>query len=260
MTTTVVHVNDPAGFDLYIGRASHRASNPRAHEHSPWANPFPVQADLPLSLRRFDNFLNTSQAPDAIWMRDHLHLIRGKRLACWCAKPGQTLTVADPYTCHGQILAFKADNAPPAPVLNDGGGSCIALRLGEQGDLLVDMIEAPALPAEARARARALGFDGVDRRPRSNHLEVPDATFAAMLDEIVSLRRARGEDLLSDDEVALLDAISDVSRRFRHLIDPSKNSAAAADWTEVAATIHVLQARVMARAAARAYPGKFRAL
>ena len=38
LATTVVHVNEPGGYDVYIGRAVRR----RGFEASPFANPFPL--------------------------------------------------------------------------------------------------------------------------------------------------------------------------------------------------------------------------
>lgn len=109
MTTTVVHVNDPAGFDLYCGRAVRRAKNPAAHVASPWANPFLVGDDGPLAaIVAFDRRLR-SDHPEGTWMREHLHELRGLRLACWCAPVGTVLTADDPLVCHCQVLAAWAD-------------------------------------------------------------------------------------------------------------------------------------------------------
>lgn len=110
MTTTVVHVNNPDGFD--IGRRSIRAKNPAAHRPSQWHNPFAVTADgytRDEVLDLFDGIINDPYTPQGIWMREHVHELRGLRLGCWCARPGIILTAHDPRVCHGQILARWAD-------------------------------------------------------------------------------------------------------------------------------------------------------
>lgn len=66
--------------------------------------------------------------------------------------------------------------------------------------------------------------------------------------------------LMTDDEHALMDALGDVSNRFCILIRPGDHHIAAHDWAEVASRIHDLQARVLAVAAARAFPGMYRSL
>jgi hypothetical protein len=114
MTTTVVHINHPDGFDLYIGRATPRARNTAAWVESPWANPFPLsQGGRPAALDRFHRGLRKGDLTpaDFAWMREHLPDLADLRLACWCAQP-QTLvlTSAQPWVCHGQILAWYTEH------------------------------------------------------------------------------------------------------------------------------------------------------
>lgn len=109
--TTVVHVNHPDGFTLYCGRASRRAKNPAAHVESPWANPYSISVagSRDEAIAMFARNLADNHRTPWSWMRDHLHELRGLRLACWCAPPDRVLTSADPLMCHCQILAAWAD-------------------------------------------------------------------------------------------------------------------------------------------------------
>jgi hypothetical protein len=73
--------------------------------------------------------------------------------------------------------------------------------------------------------------------------------------------------LLTADEHELLELLGQVANRFRIVIlessteqTPTLPTVADFDWNEVAVTIHDLQARVMAQAAARAYPDLYRRL
>ena len=40
--------------------------------------------------------------PEATWIREHVHELKGKTLACWCPQPGP---------CHALVLAQLADAA-----------------------------------------------------------------------------------------------------------------------------------------------------
>lgn len=104
MPTTVVHVNDPGGYDVYIGRAVPR----RGLQASPFANPFRIgrDGDREAVLRRYVNWLLYSEDRYARWAFQHARELRGKRLACWCA----------PERCHGDILAALADGAKASDV------------------------------------------------------------------------------------------------------------------------------------------------
>lgn len=122
--TLVVHVNDPDGFDVYIGRAARRAKEPRAWVSSPWANPFRVGSRFPGgdvhgpvmtredSVECFEHYLDEGLPPFDGVTAEELAELAGKRLGCWCAQPGQPLTADDlPWVCHGQPLARAADAA-----------------------------------------------------------------------------------------------------------------------------------------------------
>lgn len=109
--TIVVHVNDPDGFDHYIGRAARFARDPRAHKASILANPYALRAPhpghggpmtLPEALELFEAHLPTIGGD---WRDEY----RGCRLACWCTAPGTFLTAERPWKCHGQIVAAACD-------------------------------------------------------------------------------------------------------------------------------------------------------
>jgi hypothetical protein len=111
----VVNVRTGEPFDEYIGRPMFRGRH--RLRGSPYANPFRLRnprddAERARVLAAFDAWVRTSDEPGAAWVREHVHELRGKTLACWCA-PAGGLTAADPLVCHGQILAAMAD--APAP-------------------------------------------------------------------------------------------------------------------------------------------------
>lgn len=91
--TAVVHINDPAGYDVYIGRYNFS----RKLKASVFQNPFRVGPDgtregcIALYEHRLRQFL---AGPDAAEWRGKLETLRGKRLGCWCA----------PQACHGDVL------------------------------------------------------------------------------------------------------------------------------------------------------------
>lgn len=97
MPTTVVHVNDPDGYDVYIGRAVPR----RGLKHSIFANPFPIQGSRSreTALAKYREWLRRQPG----LTRVARHTLKGKRLGCWCA----------PKPCHGDILAAVADGEEP---------------------------------------------------------------------------------------------------------------------------------------------------
>lgn len=92
VTTTVVHIDNPGGYDVYIGRANPR----RGLAKSKWANPFKIndERDRDWVIRAYH-----------VWLLNHpelyadLHELRGKRLGCFCA----------PKPCHGDVLADLAN-------------------------------------------------------------------------------------------------------------------------------------------------------
>ena len=104
--TTVVHVNNPDGYDVYIGRAVPR----RGLKASPWANPFRLGDYHPRHNRvmttnaelvdAYAYWVMSSQSDSrAKWIRVHAHELRGSRLGCWCkdkAHPDRP--------CHGDFL------------------------------------------------------------------------------------------------------------------------------------------------------------
>jgi hypothetical protein len=101
MRTTVCHVNNPKGYDVYIGRAVPRARL----KQSPWANPFRISSSYnrAMVIAQFRDWVIGSDDPRALWIREHVHELRGKRLGCWCY----------PEDCHGHVLAGFADNGLP---------------------------------------------------------------------------------------------------------------------------------------------------
>lgn len=82
--TTVVQVNEPGGYDVYIGRPSK------------WGNPFRMKKEHQRGdvVARYAAYIQTR--PDLLAALSEL---RGKRLACYCA----------PKPCHGDVLAALAD-------------------------------------------------------------------------------------------------------------------------------------------------------
>lgn len=88
MVTRVVHCKKEP-YDEYIGRPSR------------WKNPFPItdKDSREYVIALFETWVKHSKEPNAQWVRDHVHELKGKTLGCWC-KPRQ---------CHGDILARMAD-------------------------------------------------------------------------------------------------------------------------------------------------------
>jgi len=101
--TTVVHVHDPDGFDVYIGRAAPRAKDPRCRIASPFANLYTLRRyTLSQSLDEYEGMWRGWLMYGAPCIRQHyrmlLESLRGKRLGCWCKKKGREVP------CHGDIL------------------------------------------------------------------------------------------------------------------------------------------------------------
>jgi hypothetical protein len=93
--TTVVHVNDPGGFEIYIGRAVPRRGLPTSR----WANHFKIGQDGTRAevIAKYRARLRATPV-----LLSQLADLRGKRLGCWCK----------PLACHGDVLAELADALP----------------------------------------------------------------------------------------------------------------------------------------------------
>jgi hypothetical protein len=63
---------------------------------------------------------------------------------------------------------------------------------------------------------------------------------------------------LTDDELHALDLTADLANAVSRIIGGERTGAH--DWAEMAAHIHCIQHAIMAQAAARAYPDRFRLL
>lgn len=74
---------------VYIGRPS------------PWGNPFNISANRTRAqvITDFDAWVHRSNDPKAQYIRENVHKLKGKTLACWCA----------PQACHGDVLKQMAD-------------------------------------------------------------------------------------------------------------------------------------------------------
>ena len=67
-----------------------------------WGNPFAVgkgAADRAEAVARFEDWVQGDD-PRAAWIREHVHELAGRALACWCPQPGP---------CHALVLARMAD-------------------------------------------------------------------------------------------------------------------------------------------------------
>lgn len=110
VTTFTVHVNNPDGFHVYVGRAEHRAKNRAAHRGHMLANPFSVNAfGRENALARYEEWLYRLCTRKSAVVAE-IRGLRGLRLGCWCAPVGRTLDHHfDDIVCHGQILGAYAD-------------------------------------------------------------------------------------------------------------------------------------------------------
>ena len=102
MKTVAVNLRSEA-HDIYIGR-------PRAGDAWTFGNPFIVGRDgvqgecVALFQRWLAGEDMLAVSPDATdarrkWMLEHLHLLKGKKLGCFCK----------PRACHGDVLAALAN-------------------------------------------------------------------------------------------------------------------------------------------------------
>ncbi len=111
--TTVVHVRDISGYDVYIGRGK----CPLRGIEGKWGNPFSHKPSafniIPCATReeaiaRYQDYL--LDTPELL---DSLDELRGKRLGCFC-RPNDGF--GGRLMCHGQILAGLVDGIPPESV------------------------------------------------------------------------------------------------------------------------------------------------
>jgi hypothetical protein len=94
--TIVVNIAAGEECDVYIGRAMPRYGL----IGNPWGNPFRVKTyGREGAIAAYRRWVLTSDHPDAKWIREHVHELKGKRLGCFCK----------PAACHGDVLAELAD-------------------------------------------------------------------------------------------------------------------------------------------------------
>lgn len=117
VTATVVNVGRGRDFDVYIGRATRRARDPRCHADALFCNPFPtsktrtreeaidlfevlmrMRLGLPVGPTVLEGQAHAVMKGDVAmgpgFWREELRKLAGKRLGCWC----------HPKTCHGDVL------------------------------------------------------------------------------------------------------------------------------------------------------------
>lgn len=107
MLTTIVDIHVVnhirPDFDLYIGRASKYAKDPRLKKNSIWYNPFYANDYDPTRiqdcLRDYEIYIREKIAKDPV--KYDLRSLIGKRLGCWCIT---TTSFTEPLRCHGQVL------------------------------------------------------------------------------------------------------------------------------------------------------------
>lgn len=77
----------------------------RVDRRTGWGNPFVMRRGCPVGEERervcdaFERWVRTSEAPGALWIRQHVRELAGKDLACWCA----------PSRCHADTLLRLAN-------------------------------------------------------------------------------------------------------------------------------------------------------
>lgn len=97
MTTQVVNVRTKE-CDVRIGRGS-RWGNPFTHLPLDQTRATHQVVTVEESITNFREWVTSSQAPEANWIRRSAYKLRGKTLGCYC-KPGP---------CHGDVLAWLAE-------------------------------------------------------------------------------------------------------------------------------------------------------
>lgn len=82
-------------------RGGNSAYDIRIDRKGPYGNPFVigVDGDRDEVVAKFSTWVHTSPCARSLWVRQHVHELRGKRLGCWCY----------PLNCHGHVLAALAD-------------------------------------------------------------------------------------------------------------------------------------------------------
>lgn len=83
---------------------------------TPWGNPFTHKKGNTLakwvvksrkeSIECFRTWVLTSDDPEANWIREHMHELRGKVLGCYCKSEH------NPKDCHGEVYAEMVDPSP----------------------------------------------------------------------------------------------------------------------------------------------------
>lgn len=99
MSTTVVNLRSGEPYDVRIDRSTR------------WGNPYRIEEMRREGLRgetarlaviaSYELWVKNAEDPAAVWIREHVHELKGKTLACWCA----------PAACHGDVLAAMADQS-----------------------------------------------------------------------------------------------------------------------------------------------------
>jgi len=91
VSTRVVNLRSKEPYDVDISR------------RGPWGNPFRISGEASRDevIRKFTNWVINDSSQRARWIREHVHELRGKTLACWCK----------PADCHGDVLAAMAEEA-----------------------------------------------------------------------------------------------------------------------------------------------------
>lgn len=99
MAGKVVHLKQEP-YDVRIDRAT------------AWGNPFVIgrDGDRDEVIRRYREWVLSSEDPAATWIREHVDELRGKVLGCWCAPLN---------ACHGDVLLDLASHPDQQTGSND---------------------------------------------------------------------------------------------------------------------------------------------
>lgn len=118
--TLVVHVKDPDGYDVYMGRGGGRTRLAPSVWRNPWqigkSHPDtgdPMTRDDVIELFEMRTIpalrAQLARMGTGPFLDGQLLALQGQRLGCHCARPGHPLTAADPWICHAQVVAAMAD-------------------------------------------------------------------------------------------------------------------------------------------------------